>query len=142
MGYQKMSVRVYKGNEKIDIQRIILTDSVFTENSLLPEGRKIDLKLLFFFNNSRPIYYFAVVKKSSEEFAFNFIRTHILNLPVLIFSNNSDFFKFTVNFPFAISKSPNYIPEKGDFILLFKDNEWYEIFILDEGGENYGNERL
>ena len=135
-----MSMKVYKENEKIDIQRIILTDSVFTENSLLPEGRKIDLKLLFFFNNSRPIYYFAVIKRSNKEFVLNFIRTHILNLPIFIFSNNSDFFKF--NLPFAIPKSPNYLPQKGDFILLFKDNEWYEIFILDEGGENYGDERL
>jgi hypothetical protein len=120
--------------ERMDIQKIILTDSVFTENSLLPEEKKIDLKLLFLFKNSRPIYYFAVIKKSSEEFVFNFIKTHILNLPILIFSNNSE---FANNFSLNIPKSPNYLPQKDDFILLFKDNKWYEIFILDveEGGE-------
>jgi len=111
----------------MDIKRIIFTDSVFT-NTALQKG----LKLLLFFDNLQPIYCFAVIKESSEKEIKTLVMTHLINLPIYVFTNNNEFLKITNNFPFSLPRYPNYIPEKDDLILLKnKDDKWYEILILD-----------
>jgi hypothetical protein len=123
----------------MDIKRIILTDSVFTDYSFPQKA----LKLLLYFDGFQPLYYFAVIRESNEQSIENFIKTHFFNLPIYIFTNNPDFLKMD-NFPFSLPRLSNYIPEKEDFILLLRDNKWYEIFILDveKGGIKNGNESL